>query len=95
MFLVDAFQLDSFAGRLDGLDELRSYERKNLQTDKPSFQQLTRHPRHESYGHDLQAVPSSKALVVTTGLGVHLFDRDSGKFRPHPDLAKKERDEMH
>jgi streptogramin lyase len=72
-----------------GFDELRSYDLKDWVTDKPSFHQLASYPLPDSDGHDLQAVPSSKDLVVTTGQAVQLFDRENGKFRLHPELGKK------
>jgi hypothetical protein len=40
-------------------------------------------------GHDLQPVPSSNDLVVTTGLHVYFFDRDKHEFRLHPDLGDR------
>ena len=72
-----------------GLDELRSYELKDWETDQPSLNWLASHPLPDGDGHDLQAVPGGNDLVVTTGRGVHLFDRERGEFRPHPDLGTR------
>jgi hypothetical protein len=72
-----------------GFDELRSYELKDWETDKPTLNQLTSHPLPDGDGHDLQAVPGGNDLVVTTGRGVHLFDRERGEFRSHPDLGMR------
>lgn len=40
-------------------------------------------------GHDLQAVPGSRDLVLSCEDGVWLFDRKTESFRPHPELGSK------
>jgi len=70
-----------------GLKELRCYERKDWTTDKPSLAMKASYPLPDEDGHDLQAVPGTKDLVVTTGRHVYLFDRGELRFRLHPALA--------
>jgi hypothetical protein len=70
-----------------GHKELQSYELKDWETDKPSLALQNSYPLPCESGHDLQAVPNSKDLVVSTGNHVYLFHRDQHQFRPHPDLS--------
>ncbi len=72
-----------------GLKELRCYELANWSGDKPSLTMKASHPLPDGDGHDLQAVPRSNDLVVTTGPRVYLFDREERRFRLHPELADK------
>lgn len=70
-----------------GLDELRCYRLEDWETPEPS---LTLHDAHrlpDGDGHDLQPLPATDDLVVTTGRHVYLFDRENGRFRLHPDLG--------
>jgi hypothetical protein len=70
-----------------GYSELRRYGLKDWETDAPSLVLLETHCLPDDNGHDLQALPGSADLVVTTHAGVHLFDRESANFRPHPRLG--------
>ena len=72
-----------------GLKELQSYELRDWDGDKPSLAIKGRYPLPDGGGHDLQPVPRSNDLVVTTGPGVYFFDRDKHEFRLHPDLGQK------
>lgn len=73
-----------------GFAELRRYELKDWDGDKASLVQQASHPLPDDDGHDLQAVPRSNDLVISTGRHVYLFDRDKPGFRPHPELGGKE-----
>ncbi|HPM84724.1 MAG TPA: hypothetical protein PLF81_28660 [Candidatus Anammoximicrobium sp.] len=72
-----------------GLNELRSYGLRDWDSDKPSLALSGSYPLPDADGHDLQPVPRGHDLVVTTGRGVYLFDRDKHGFRLHPDLGQK------
>lgn len=67
-----------------GFDELRCYTLAAWDTATPSLQLRSTHPLPDADGHDLRPVPVSADLLLTTGQGVHLFDRDRSTFRPHP-----------
>jgi len=71
-----------------GYDELRSYELKGWETDKPSLELKMTYPLPNNGGHDLRAVPGTEDLVLTTGRPVLLFNRVTGTFRPHPTLGR-------
>jgi hypothetical protein len=73
-----------------GLNELRCYEPKDWAGQHPSFTMKASHRLPAGDGHDLQAIPRSDDLVVTTGPRVYLFDREKRQFRPHPELGGKE-----
>lgn len=72
-----------------GLKELRCYELKDWSGDKPSLTRKASHPLPDAGGHDLQAIPQSDNLVLTTGRHVYLFDREERRFRLHPELGDK------
>ena len=72
-----------------GLKELRCYELKDWASEKPSLAMKAKYALPDGNGHDLQPVPRSPDLVVTTGRHVYLFDRDKRAFRPHPDLGDR------
>lgn len=72
-----------------GLKELQTYELKDWKSDKPALAMKDNYPLPDGDGHDLQPVPGSNDLVVTTGPRVYLFDRSKRKFRLHPDLGPK------
>lgn len=72
-----------------GLKDLRSYELKDWESQTPSLGLTASYVLPGGDGHDLQAVPHSNDLVVTTGPHVYLFDRDKHEFRLHPDLGNK------
>jgi hypothetical protein len=69
-----------------GFDELRRYSLAEWDSDSPSLKLEQTYALPDDGGHDLQAVPGSADLVVTTHATVSLFDRDTGAFRPHPAL---------
>jgi hypothetical protein len=70
-----------------GLDELRRYELKDWESDKPSLELKASHRLPDTEGHDLQPVPNSAKLTVTTQKHVFFFDREKAAFDPHPDLG--------
>lgn len=72
-----------------GLNELRRYELKDWTSPNPALALKNSHPLPDGNGHDLQPVPQSNELVVTTGRHVYLFDRNEGRFRLHPELGDK------
>jgi len=72
-----------------GLKELRCYELKDWAGQEPSLTMKASHPLPDDGGHDLQAVPRSNDLVLTTSRHVYLFDREQCKFRLHPELGDK------
>lgn len=72
-----------------GLKELRCYELKDWESVKPSLAMKANWALPDENGHDLQPMPKSNDLVVTSGRHVYLFDRDQRQFRPHPELGDK------
>ena len=70
-----------------GMDELRSYRPVNWDTGKPSLELASTHKLPDTDGHDLQAMPNSPDLILSTDTRVFLFDRDRGTFRAHPTLG--------
>lgn len=74
-----------------GLDELRCYAPKDWDSSQPSFALTASYHLPDDGGHDLQAIPQSKDLVLTTGAHVYLFDREERQFRLHPELGGKPR----
>ena len=69
-----------------GMDTLESYELKDWSTDQPSLNKLAAYPLPSEGGHDLQAVPMTAELVLSTHDHVYLFNRETLQFRPHPQL---------
>lgn len=67
-----------------GFDELRQYKLSDWPTSKPKLNLEKVHRLPSDGGHDLRPVPGTSDLLVTNHAGVFLFDRDSGRFRPHP-----------
>lgn len=72
-----------------GLKELQSHGLQDWESDKPSLAIKGSYPLPDGEGHDLQPVPGSNDLVVTTGRHVYFFDRDEREFRLHPDLGDR------
>ncbi len=72
-----------------GFDELQCYELQDWQSDTPSMKKTAVYRLPDPSGHDLQAVPGSDDLVVTSGKHVYLFDRSALAFRLHPELADR------
>lgn len=72
-----------------GLDELRCYALRDWEAEKPSLVMKASYPLPDEGGHDLQPVPHSNDLLVTTGRHVYLFDRVEHLFRAHPDLGDR------
>lgn len=69
-----------------GLTVLRAYRLKDWTSATPSLELAAEHALPDEGGHELQAVPGSPDLILSTHAGVWRFDRDSGAFRPDPDL---------
>ncbi|MFM7163684.1 MAG: DUF6528 family protein [Planctomycetaceae bacterium] len=72
-----------------GFDELRRYHLVDWSSDKPALELSRSWRLPDDDGHDLRAVPGSGELLLTTGVSVLLFDRDSGLFRVHPELGSE------
>ena len=72
-----------------GFAELRCYQLNGWEGEKPSLALATSYPLPDKGGHDLQPVPPSADLVLTTGRHVYLFDRNEGKLRLHPKLGSR------
>ncbi|MDH7571677.1 MAG: DUF6528 family protein, partial [Armatimonadota bacterium] len=70
-----------------GNEDIRVYELAEWDTPAPSLRRTALIPLPESGGHDLQPVPGTDLLSVTTGRHVWLFNRDRRTFAPHPELA--------
>lgn len=70
-----------------GFDELRCYTLQNWETATPALELKSTHKLPDNDGHDLRPVPDSAALILSTEHGVHLFDRKTKAFLPHPTLA--------
>jgi hypothetical protein len=69
-----------------GMDKLESYSLKEWTSSQPSLERQTSYSLPSDGGHDLQAVPNSNDLVLSTHEHVYLFDREAQQFRPHPQL---------
>lgn len=74
-----------------GFSELRRYELKDWEGISPSLALVAAHALPDEDGHDLQAVPGSRDLVLSTDHHVYLFDRDQPSFRLHPQLGETPR----
>ncbi|HWQ55016.1 MAG TPA: DUF6528 family protein [Bryobacteraceae bacterium] len=61
----------------------------HLRAYTPSLSMAAEYALPDESGHDLQAVPGSPDLSVTTHHGCWLFDREKRAFRPHPQLARE------
>ena len=72
-----------------GLKELRCYELKDWEGEKPSLAMKASYALPDENGHDLQPMPRCNDLVVTTGRHVYLFDRENRRFRLHPELGDR------
>lgn len=72
-----------------GLNELRRYRLDAWDSKTPSLKQEQTWPLPDEGGHDLQPVPGTADLVVTSHKTVSLFNRDTREFRPHPELKDR------
>lgn len=70
-----------------GMDELRAYTLTDWASASPSLTLTATHALPDRGGHELAPVPGSSHLIVSTHESVWTFDRDTGRFAPHPDLA--------
>ena len=70
-----------------GLDVLRAYRLVDWESATPSLALDREFRLPDEGGHELQAVPGSPDLVLSTHASVWRFDRDRLAFRPDPDLA--------
>ena len=71
-----------------GFDELRQYEPVDWRSMGPKLKLVATYELPDEGGHDLQAVPGSDDLVLTTHAGVWRFDREKLEFRPDGPLAE-------
>lgn len=63
-----------------GGSELRAYELADWDGRAPKLRRAATHTLPDGGGHDLQAVPKSKHLLLTTTKHVYRFDRDAQRF---------------
>lgn len=66
--------------------DIRVYELRDWNSTQPRLHRITTIPLPEAGGHNLSAVPGSSMLAVSTTNRCWLFDRDTKRFRPHPQL---------
>jgi hypothetical protein len=66
-----------------GAKELRAYTLVDWESARPSLQLKNAYPLPSGGGHELSPAAGSN-LTVSAVKGVWLFDRDTGKFTPHP-----------
>jgi hypothetical protein len=69
--------------------DIRSYRLADWQTDKPRLERVDAFPLPEPGGHDLQPVPGTPLLSVTTNKHCWLFNRDARAIFLHPELGEK------
>ncbi|ADG69112.1 hypothetical protein Plim_3299 [Planctopirus limnophila DSM 3776] len=70
-----------------GFRELNCYELTTDGDGKCSLRLDETNPLPDEGGHDLQPVPDSRDLSITTHDHVYLFDRNTKSFRKHPVLG--------
>ncbi|MBN2288340.1 MAG: hypothetical protein JXQ83_03335 [Candidatus Glassbacteria bacterium] len=75
---------------LSGKD-LREFRLRDWDTGSPGLEPAGRTDLPGDGGHDLQPVPGTGLLAVSTDRHCWLFDRESRRFTPHPDLADQAR----
>jgi hypothetical protein len=73
-----------------GSKELRCYRLKDWETSSPSLELDGSYAIPDEGGHDLQPMPHSDELVLSTHEHVYLFDRITKRFRLHPILGKQQ-----
>lgn len=71
-----------------GHDDLQAYDLVDWDSAKPSLKLRRSWPLPSASGHDLSPIPNSSSFIVTTNTEVHVFDRKTGTFTPHPALGK-------
>lgn len=69
---------------LSGRD-LRAYSLRNWNSPRPSLELTASYPLPSGGGHELS--PAGEGLIVSGSRDVWLFDRNTRKFSPHPQLA--------
>jgi hypothetical protein len=72
-----------------GYDQLKTFRLKDWESEQPKLESMATYSLPDRSGHDLVPVPSSNDLLITSGRGVFLFDREQRTFRRHPDLGSK------
>jgi hypothetical protein len=65
--------------------ELRAYSPANWASGQPSLERTATYPLPDGGGHELS--PDGNALIVSGTRDTWLFDRNTGKFSPHPQFA--------
>src|SRR4051812_8187019 len=69
--------------------ELRGYRLVDWTTATPRLALFTSVPLPEKGGHDLQAVPHTSSLSISTEHHCWIFDRGKGALLPHPALGAR------
>jgi len=70
-----------------GYNELRAYCLPGAQGGRRRLECTARYRLPDANGHDLNSVPGTPMLSVTTGAACWHFDRNRREFRLHPELA--------
>ncbi len=65
--------------------ELRAYTLRDWKSARPSLELAASYPLPSGGGHELS--PDADFLIVSGSRDVWLFDRNSRRFTPHPELA--------
>ncbi|MEA1996346.1 MAG: DUF6528 family protein [Gemmatimonadota bacterium] len=69
--------------------DIRVYRLKDWSSGYPFLERIGLIELPERGGHDLYPVPGTPFLSVSTLTHCWLFDRDTRRIKPHPDLADK------
>jgi len=70
-----------------GYDQLREYKLADWSSSTPSLKQVAVYLLPDTGGHELQPVPDTQYLVISTSRHVYYFDRDKKIFALHPELG--------
>jgi hypothetical protein len=70
-------------------EDIRVFELRDWSSSAPKLQRIALIPLPEGGGHDFSVVPGTPRIAVSTANHAWLFDRDTRRFTPHPQLADK------
>ncbi len=70
-------------------EDIRIFKLIDWDSDAPKLDSVSTVILPDGGGHDFYPVPDSPYLIVTTGTKCWLFDRDTKKITPHPDIPEK------
>lgn len=72
-------------------EDIRVFELRDWESSAPRLQRVALIPLPEGGGHDFSVVPGTSQIALSTANNAWLFDRDTRRFAPHPELAGKAR----